>query len=149
MCDDRLETNVRGIFAAGDVADFYDPILEMRYRMGTWNNAGAHGKVVAQNMMGGSELVPRRSRIFIDALQGANHHAFGLRLDLQPELEMVRKIDREKKWYRALFFWNDRLVGGIMLGKGNRSGKRKYVEAIKAKSVSPKLQWAHMLDWTA
>ncbi|MBD5636179.1 MAG: FAD-dependent oxidoreductase, partial [Candidatus Eremiobacteraeota bacterium] len=55
VCDDRLETAVKGVFAAGDVAEFYDPIAEMNYRMGTWNNAGAHGKVVAINMAGGDE----------------------------------------------------------------------------------------------
>ena len=42
-CDDRLETAVKGIFAAGDAAEFFDPIADMHYRMGTWNNAGAHG----------------------------------------------------------------------------------------------------------
>ena len=52
-CDDRLETAVKGIFAAGDAAEFYDPTADMHYRMGTWNNAGAHGKVVAANMAGG------------------------------------------------------------------------------------------------
>ena len=44
VCDDRLETNIKGIFAAGDAAEFFDPIAQMHYRMGTWNNAGAHGK---------------------------------------------------------------------------------------------------------
>ncbi len=149
LCDDHLETNVKGIFAAGDVADFYDPILEMRYRMGTWNNAGAHGKVVAQNMMGGSEKyhdVPEYSSLLF---KGQTITQFGLSPDLQPQLEMVRKIDREKKWYRALFFWDDRLVGGIMLGKGNRAGKRKYVEAIKSKQRFPKPEWERMLEWTA
>ncbi|MDE2482527.1 MAG: FAD-dependent oxidoreductase [bacterium] len=148
-CNDRLETNVPGIFAAGDVADFYDPILEMRYRMGTWNNAGAHGKVAAQNMMGGSVAyhdVPEYSSLLF---KGQTITQFGLSPDLQPELEMVRTIDREKRWYRALFFWQDRLVGGIMLGKGNRAGKRKYVEAIKAKERFPKPQWQSVLEWTA
>jgi NAD(P)H-nitrite reductase large subunit len=149
LCDDHLETNVKGIFAAGDIADFYDPILEMRYRMGTWNNAGAHGKVVAQNMMGASEKyhdVPEYSSLLF---KGQTITQFGLSPDLQPQLETVRKIDREKKWYRALFFWEDRLVGGIMLGKGNRAGKRKYVEAIKSKERFPKPEWESMLDWTA
>jgi NAD(P)H-nitrite reductase large subunit len=149
LCNDRLETNVPGVFAAGDVADFYDPILEMRYRMGTWNNAGAHGKVVAQNMMGGSERyhdVPEYSSLLF---KGQTITQFGLSPELQPELEMARKVDREKGWYRALFYWQDRLVGGIMLGKGNRAGKRKYVEAIKSKERFPKPQWQSMLDWTA
>jgi NAD(P)H-nitrite reductase large subunit len=149
LCDDHLETNIRGIYAAGDVADFYDPILEMRYRMGTWNNSGAHGKVVAQNMMGGSEKyhdVPEYSSLLF---KGQTITQFGLGLDLQPNLEIARKVDREKKWYRALFFWQDRLVGGLMLGKGNRAGKRKYVEAIKGKQRFPKPEWEAMLDWTA
>ncbi|MBV8654831.1 MAG: FAD-dependent oxidoreductase [Candidatus Eremiobacteraeota bacterium] len=149
LCDDHLETNVKGVFAAGDIADFYDPILEMRYRMGTWNNAGAHGKVAAQNMMGGSEKyhdVPEYSSLLF---KGQTITQFGMGTDLRADLEMVRKVDREKKWYRALFFWQDRLVGGLMLGKGNRAGKRKYVEAIKSKERFPKPEWNAMLDWTA
>jgi len=149
LCDDHLETNVKGIFAAGDVADFYDPILEIRYRMGTWNNAGAHGKVAAQNMMGGSEKyhdVPEYSSLLF---KGQTITQFGLGTDLRADLEIRRKIDREKKWYRALFFWEDRLVGGLMLGKGNRAGKRKYVEAIKSKQRFPKPEWEAMLEWTA
>jgi 3-phenylpropionate/trans-cinnamate dioxygenase ferredoxin reductase subunit len=149
LCDDHLETNIKGIYAAGDVADFYDPILEIRYRMGTWNNAGAHGKVVALNMMGGSEKyhdVPEYSSLLF---KGQTITQFGLGTDLRPDLEVARKIDQEKKWYRALFFWEDRLVGGLMLGKGNRAGKRKYVEAIKSKQRFPKPEWNAMLDWTA
>lgn len=149
LCDDHLETNVRGVYAAGDIADFYDPILEVRYRMGTWNNAGAHGKVVALNMMGGSEKyhdVPEYSSLLF---KGQTITQFGLGTDLRPDLDVARKVDREKKWYRALFFWEERLVGGLMLGKGNRAGKRKYVEAIKSKERFPKPEWHAMLDWTA
>ncbi len=149
LCDDHLQTNVKDIYAAGDVADFYDPTLEIRYRMGTWNNAGAHGKVVALNMMGGSEKyhdVPEYSSLLF---KGQTITQFGLGTDLRQELEIARKVDREKKWYRALFFWEDRLVGGLMLGKGNRAGKRKYVEAIKSKQRFPKPEWNAMLDWTA
>jgi NAD(P)H-nitrite reductase large subunit len=148
LCNDFLETNVKGVFAAGDIADFFDPTLEMRYRMGTWNNAGAHGKVVALNMMGGSEPyhdVPEYSSMLF---KGQTITQFGMSPELQPEVVAVRKIDKEKGWYRSLFFWRDRLVGGIMLGKGNRAGKRKYVEAIKSKEAFPKPQWEEMLDWT-
>jgi len=148
LCDDGLETNVKGIFAAGDIADFYDPILEMRYRMGTWNNAGAHGKVAAQNMMGGSDKyhdVPEYSSLLF---KGQTITQFGLSPEYRPDLETVFSVDREKKWYRALYFWEDRLVGGLFLGKGNRSGKRKYVDAIKSKHRFPKPEWKTMLEWT-
>jgi NAD(P)H-nitrite reductase large subunit len=148
LCDARLETNVEGIYAAGDIADFYDPILEMRYRMGTWNNAGAHGKVVAQNMMGGEQLyddVPEYSSLLF---KGQTITQFGLSPEYRADIETVFKVDAEKKWYRALYFWENRLVGGCFMGKGNRSGKRKYVQAIKAKERYPKPEWHAMLDWT-
>lgn len=148
LCDARLETNVKGIYAAGDIADFYDPILEMRYRMGTWNNAGAHGKVVAQNMMGGEQLyddVPEYSSLLF---KGQTITQFGLSPEYRSDIETVFTVDREKKWYRALYFWEDRLVGGCFMGKGNRSGKRKYVDTIKSKQRFPKPEWKTMLEWT-
>ncbi len=148
-CDDRLETRVKGIFAAGDVADFDDPIAELHYRMGTWNNAGAHGKVVAINMAGGDERyhdVPEySSKVFTNQ----TITQFGLSPEYRPDLDMVQRIDREKKWYRSLYFHEGRLVGGIFIGKGNRAGKRKYLDAIKAKEHFPKSEWEAILDWHA
>ncbi len=149
MCDERLETSVPGIFAAGDVADFYDPILEMRYRMGTWNNAGAQGKVVAVNMAGGDRSysdVPEYSSLLF---KGQTITQFGMSPELRADLEIVRSVDRDKRWYRALFFLEQRLVGGLMLGKGNRAGKRKYVEAIKSKQAFERTDWEALLEWTA
>ena len=149
ICDDRLETGVRGIFAAGDIAEFYDPIAEMHYRMGTWNNAGAHGKVVAINMAGGDERyhdVPEySSKIFSEQ----TITQFGMSPEYRSDLDMVRKIDRDKKHYRALFFWRNRLAGVVMIGKGNRAGKRKYLDAIKTKATFAPAEWESLLDWTA
>jgi NAD(P)H-nitrite reductase large subunit len=149
VTDDRLETALKGVFAAGDVAEFYDPTAEMHYRMGTWNNAGAHGKVVAVNMAGGDQRyhdVPEYSSLLFT---GQTITQFGISPEYRADLETVRKIDREKRWYRALFFWKNRLAGGVLIGKGNRAGKRKYVEAIKSKAEFAPDQWQAMLDWTA
>ena len=62
---------------------------------------------------------------------------------------MVRSIDPEKKWYRALWFREEHLVGGLLIGKGNRAGKRRYVEAIKAKTAFPKAEHESLLHWHA
>ncbi|GAC1413346.1 MAG: FAD-dependent oxidoreductase [Candidatus Velthaea sp.] len=148
-CDDRLETAVAGIFAAGDAAEFFDPIAEMHYRMGTWNNAGAHGKVAAANMAGGDvryhDVPEYSSKIFTDQ----TITQFGLSPEYRNDLDLVRKVDDAQKWYRALYFHEDRLVGGVLIGKGNRAGKRKYLEAIKTKERFPRSEWESILDWTA
>src|SRR5579884_815962 len=148
-CDDRLETRVKGVFAAGDVADFDDPIAELHYRMGTWNNAGAHGKVAAINMAGGDERyhdIPEySSKIF----SNQTITQFGISPEYRDDLEMVQRIDEKKKWYRSLYFHEGRLVGGVLIGKGNRAGKRKYLDAIKTKERFPRSEWKAMLDWHA
>ena len=53
IVDEYLETNVKGIFAGGDIAKFTDLMLDgLRNQMGTWDNAEDHGKTIALNMLG-------------------------------------------------------------------------------------------------
>jgi NAD(P)H-nitrite reductase large subunit len=149
VCDDRLETGVKGVFAAGDVAEFYDPVADMNYRMGTWNNAGAHGKVVAINMAGGDERYHDVPEYSSKLFSGQTITQFGISPELRPDLETLRKIDRDKKHYRALFFHEDRLAGVVMIGKGNRAGKRRYLDAIKSRTSFAASERGALLDWTA
>jgi 3-phenylpropionate/trans-cinnamate dioxygenase ferredoxin reductase subunit len=149
VCDDRLETGVKGVFAAGDVAEFYDPVADMNYRMGTWNNAGAHGKVVAINMAGGDERYHDVPEYSSKLFTGQTITQFGISPELRPDLETLRKIDRDKKHYRALFFHEDRLAGVVMIGKGNRAGKRRYLDAIKSRTSFAASERGALLDWTA
>jgi NAD(P)H-nitrite reductase large subunit len=148
-CDDRLETAVKGIYAAGDAAEFYDPIADMHYRMGTWNNAGAHGKVAAANMAGGDvryhDVPEYSSKIFSEQ----TITQFGLSPEYRDDLTMVRSIEPDKKWYRALWFREEQLVGGLLIGKGNRAGKRRYLDAIKAKTSFPVAEHESLLHWHA
>jgi hypothetical protein len=37
----------------------------------------------------------------------------------------------------------------VLIGKGNRAGKKRYLEAIKGKERFAKSEWASLLDWTA
>jgi len=72
--------------------------------MGTWNNAGAHGKVAAANMAGATDVryhdVPEySSKIFSEQ----TITQFGLSPEYRNDLTMVRSIEPEKKWVsRAL-----------------------------------------------
>jgi NTE family protein len=52
VVDQDLETNVAGIFAAGDVASFFDPICGERRRIEHWDNAVQQGRLAARNMLG-------------------------------------------------------------------------------------------------
>ena len=55
IVNEYLETNVPGVFAAGDVAEFYDVHVGEYHTMGTWDNGMGHGRIAGINMAGGHE----------------------------------------------------------------------------------------------
>ncbi|MDI1351526.1 MAG: FAD-dependent oxidoreductase [bacterium] len=52
IVDQYLQTNKKDIFAAGDVAKFYDPVFRRLHRNGGTDNAMKQGKIAAFNMLG-------------------------------------------------------------------------------------------------
>jgi NAD(P)H-nitrite reductase large subunit len=47
-----LETDVPDVYAAGDLALFYDPLIELYHQQGNWSNATLQGQIAGQNMTG-------------------------------------------------------------------------------------------------
>jgi 3-phenylpropionate/trans-cinnamate dioxygenase ferredoxin reductase subunit len=61
LCSSRLETQVPGIFAAGDIAEYDSPLHDGHVRIEHWDVAFNQGKTAALNMLGGDvphEVVP-------------------------------------------------------------------------------------------
>jgi 3-phenylpropionate/trans-cinnamate dioxygenase ferredoxin reductase component len=52
VVDQYCQTNIDGIFAAGDVANHYHPVFDSRIRVEHWQNAIKHGAAAARNMLG-------------------------------------------------------------------------------------------------
>lgn len=55
VVDEHLRTSVRDIFAAGDVANFYNPALDMRLRVEHEDNANTMGRAAGRAMAGSDE----------------------------------------------------------------------------------------------
>jgi NADPH-dependent 2,4-dienoyl-CoA reductase/sulfur reductase-like enzyme/predicted acylesterase/phospholipase RssA len=65
ICVDRfLSTNVGGIYAAGDVANFYDSVFDTRRRAEHWDNAIKQGRLAARNMLGQTRVYDEVSYFF-------------------------------------------------------------------------------------
>ena len=130
VTDAKLRTSAPDVYAAGDVAVFYDIMVERHNQMGTWDNAEAHGKVAARNMAGESEDffdVPT----YTTTMFGSTLAVMGVTPDVQPDLESVRTFSLEEKFYRKLFFKDDRLVGAIMIGPPK--GRKKLIEIMRSR----------------
>ncbi len=132
VTDSKLRTAAPDVYAAGDVAVFYDLMVERHNQMGTWDNAEAHGKVAARNMAGASEDffdVPT----YTTTMFGSTLAVMGVTPDVQPDLESVRTFSLEEKYYRKLFFKDDRLVGAIMIGPPK--GRKKLIEIMRSRQI--------------
>lgn len=107
VVDQYLQTNKEGIYAAGDVANFYDPVFRRCHRNGGVDNAIKQGKIAALNMMG-----MRKSYISASYF---NLHAFDNYIviigDTVDATERIVRGSIEEK-NCALFYLKDGLLQG-------------------------------------
>jgi NAD(P)H-nitrite reductase large subunit len=131
VVNEYLETNVPHVFAAGDVAEFFDVAVRKHHTMGTWDNAMAHGRIVGVNMAGEHQAyvdVPT----YTSPLFNVNIAVVGTAETNDPELESVALREPGEKGnenYRKLFFRENKLVGVLMVG--SPKGRKKLVEIVK------------------
>ncbi|HYK84641.1 MAG TPA: FAD-dependent oxidoreductase [Ktedonobacteraceae bacterium] len=131
VVNEYLETNVDGVYAAGDVAEFYDTTVNEHHTMGTWDNAMAHGRIVGVNMAGGRTPyvdVPTYTSPLFDV----NIAVVGTAESNNPELECLSRREPGEKGnenYRKLFFRENKLVGVLMIG--SPKGRKKLVDIVK------------------
>ena len=137
VTNEYLETNIPGVYSAGDVAEFYDLMISRHHTMGTWDNALAHGRLVATNMAGGREAY-KDVPTYTSPLFDTNIAVMGIAESKNPELTSVSRSmpgDKGGTDYRKFFFKENRLVGAVFVG--SPKGRRKVVELIRSAQVYP------------
>ena len=126
-----LETSVPDVWAAGDVAEFFDVISGRHHRMGTWDNALNHGRHVAKNMLGARQPyleVPTYASSMFDS----NISVMGVTPEEEEGLEPFGEVDLEGRNYKRLFFKEGALKGAILVGK--MKGRKKILELITTRA---------------
>ena len=117
IVNDKMETNIKDIYACGDVAELNDIVY------GTWAAAIEMGKIAGSNATStNKEFKNFVSSVVFNALN-ANVFSAGT-IDFSDEsLEQISIKDIKKNKYEKLFFNNDKLVGGILIGDLSKSSK--------------------------
>ncbi len=137
IVDEYLAANVPGVFAAGDIAEFFDTTVDEHHTMGTWDNALAHGRIVAVNMAGG-HLPYNDVPTYTSPLFDVNIAVVGTAESNNPELACLALREPGEKGnenYRKLFFRENKLVGVLMIG--SPKGRKKLVEIVKNQQPLP------------
>ncbi len=134
--DERLETNVSGVYAAGDVAITVDSITSEKVNNATWPAATRQGTVAGTNMAGG-----RLDYIHNYAMNALN--LFGLPVmaaghSYVEEGAGVRILSEERgETYRKMVIRDGRLIGFILIG--DTSGAGLLLSLIKRKEAITRL----------
>ncbi|MBC2397531.1 FAD-dependent oxidoreductase [Clostridium tetanomorphum] len=120
VVNEKMETNIKDIYACGDVAEFNGR------NYGNWSAAVKMGKIAGANAVGENEVFKDFTSAIIFNSMGAKMFSCG---DYGNSDEQLCYENSEKGFYKKLFFKNNMLIGAMMLGSISTSGKT--IEAIK------------------
>ncbi len=130
LTDESLQTSDPHVFAAGDVAEFYDVSRAQRNKMGNWTNAAEQGKVAGANMLGERNIFQSVSSYVI--------RVFGLNIGLVgdttllPGTEVIQRGSASAGGYVRLFLRDGRLRGATLM---NRSHEIKPITELIKRST--------------
>jgi NADPH-dependent 2,4-dienoyl-CoA reductase/sulfur reductase-like enzyme len=114
VVDQRFETNVPDVYAAGDVARFYDPLFGKRRRIEHWSNANYQGTEIGKILAGTGEGYDRISEFFTEIF-GITIKVFGdAPRDAQVE---VHGSLLENDMYALYGDENEEVVGALSVGQ--------------------------------
>ncbi len=124
IVNDRLETNLRGVYGAGDCSEHRGRVY------GIWPAAQRQGEIAGMNMAGRDVLyegtvVSNKLKVVGIDLTSAGE------IDPEGKLECVVRSDRENCNYCKVTFKEDRIVGCIFLGE--TKGVSEILHAIENK----------------
>ncbi len=122
LVNDRLETKIECVFAAGDVAEHRGRVY------GIWPAAQKQGEIAGANMAGGNETYG--GSVISNTLKvvGINLTSAG-EIDPEGNYECVVRSDRENCNYCKVTFKEDKIIGCILLGE--TKGREELLNAIE------------------
>ncbi|KRA24105.1 pyridine nucleotide-disulfide oxidoreductase [Microbacterium sp. Root61] len=142
LTDASLRTSAPHVYAAGDVANAYHPVIQQHLRSEHWANARTSGAVAAKAMMGGSATHSSIPYFYTDQFD------LGMELSGYPPLmrdaELVIRGDLDAREFIAFWVDHGRVVGGMNVNVWDvqngikaliRSGSRLDAAALRDPDV--------------
>ena len=123
LVDKYLQTNVHDVFAAGDVAEAYDFLLNENRLLPLWPLAMIEGKIAGYNMAGKKTDYSGGTSMSALKYFGIPIISVGLaNPKTDADYEILAKHDVEKGIYKKLVLKNDVIVGMTLLNSIERAG---------------------------
>jgi NAD(P)H-nitrite reductase large subunit len=123
IVDDHLQTNVEGVYAAGDVAEHFDLARRQRWVNAIWPVAVEMGRIAGMNMAG--RPVSYRGSLSRNVIRIFDRDVLTAGVINPPatsEYEVLAVRDLRRRTYRKLVFREDCLVGAALVGCVEQGG---------------------------
>ena len=111
IVNERLETSVPDIYAAGDVASFLHSVLDKRTRVEHEDNAVQMGKVAGRNMAGANETYTHIPMFYSD-LFDLGYEAVG---EMSSKMKTIADWQEEPFKKGVVYYMDDGRVHGVLL----------------------------------
>ena len=141
VCDETLWTGVPGVYAAGDVANWMNPMFGVRQRMENWTAAAELGAAAARNALDPDNAKPYETvPYFWSDWYGSRIQFVGV-----PDCDEVLLVDGQVdgdgdvRW-TALYRQGDRLVGALTIN--GQTVIMKY-----RRMIAQKASWSEALEF--
>lgn len=118
LVNSKMETNIRDIYAAGDVAEFNNQIA------GLWSIATAQGKVAGYN-------IAEKEAVYENTASVTTLNAFNISLfsmGCTDEIKSTKALIEEninENQYKKIFIKNNKIVGAVVIGDIKQSSLLK------------------------
>jgi NAD(P)H-nitrite reductase large subunit len=139
LVDDSLQTSVKAIYAAGDVVECYDYIIEKQRPMAILPNASRQGRIAGHNMAGGKRRY--KGSLAMNSIEIAHIPTVSVGLtdptlitdpERQKRIEVFQYVREKENIYQKIIIEGNRIIGVILIGKIDRAGI--YTGLIKDKT---------------
>lgn len=141
IASEYLETNIPGIYAAGDIAEYEDVVLGKRMLLGNWNNAFLQGTAAGKNMAcpaGAGEAAPFKNVSSYGITNLGIHIAVLGNADLGLP---SRLLPSPAGSHAEVFLQGDAVSGAVLINGAPRQALiRQWIMERKTASAIPELQ---------
>jgi NADPH-dependent 2,4-dienoyl-CoA reductase/sulfur reductase-like enzyme len=135
LVDERFRTTVPNVYAAGDVARFYDPLYRRRRRIEHWSNANYQGAEVGKVLAGANGGYDTVSTFFTESF-GLTLKVFG---DISHHDDRFARGSFDDGEAVVLYLERGRLVGTLHTGQSDETEadlKRLIATRVSAESLA-------------
>jgi len=121
LANEYMETNVKDIWTAGDIAEYKDLILEENVQMGNWVSAHEQGRIAGLGMIGKRE--PFKFVSFYTTQGFGIAIAFVGDASPKPDRIVISRVEKEKDSIGRLIIVGKELVGATLINRTQEMGK--------------------------